>query len=165
MRCDVTTWRLQVNEQRRYRRWAHSLVDPIGRRGNPRPCAVCAHRRAANPPNPLLPPSPLSRDSASLYLSPPFAALLFIRSPFLSYLPFPFPFYARAAPCADNTRTHPHAYSQVETCLHLYLCNDECLRDRSPPGVTLSRSSFLLTKIGRYLLHARHRALYRCWLI
>lgn len=128
----------------------------------------------ANPPNPLLPPSPLSRDSASLYLSPPFAALLFIRSPFLSYLPFPFPFCTRrtgsvvmlitgdAPTRGAHSRTISHTNSQVETCLHLYLYNDECLRDRSPPGVALSLSLFLRASklIGAYSLHARSRALY-----
>lgn len=150
MRCDVTTWRLQVNEQRWYRRWAHSLVDPIGRRGNPRPCAVCAHRRARESLQPSPPTfTPFAQLRESLSFSP------FRYSPlypfFLSYLSFPLPFYIR---CSGNvivliTRawTHPHMYahvyrfsrasytdSQVKTSgLHSYLCNDECLRDGSPP--------------------------------
>jgi len=75
MRHDVTTWRLQVNKQQDggYRRWAHSLVDPIGRRGNPRPCAVCTRRRAREPslsPQPS-PPLPF-RNFASLLSSSPF---------------------------------------------------------------------------------------------
>lgn len=78
-------------------------------------------------------------------------SLLSSLSVFLSYLPFPFPFYVRCPGNvvalmiirARNTPTHTHASytkSQVKTCLHLYTCTTSVFAtDLSPssPGITL----------------------------
>lgn len=110
------------------RRWAHSLVDPIGQRGNPRPC-VRAHRESP-PPDPYL---YLFRDSTrvSIFLS--------LSPRFPLYLRFT-PTHARASSVylflATRRQEHRRAadnaaHTQVHRAclhLHLYLHDDECMR-------------------------------------
>lgn len=99
--------------RRWYRRWAHSLVDPIGRRGNPRPCAVCAHRRARESLQPSPPTfTPFARVSIFLPLSLLSSLSVLHSSPIFRFL-FPSTYNvvvlitrAHDAPTCAHSRTH-----------------------------------------------------------
>lgn len=167
--------------RRRYRRWAHSLVDPIGRRGNPRPCAVCAHRREPARIPPTLPSrrypfraAPWVPIFLPLSLLSTLSALRF--SPIFRFL-FPSTHAARAACRADNThtnaptrsQTHPHAhiahkFSGGDLFIPISVQRWVSSQQISPQcySFSLSLSLFRCAKIvGAYSLHAHSHALYR----